>query len=84
MANEVAQNFKAFAFANAIEGLKDVPLLVLSANDGLAPNTDALIHAIQAKGGQNVKAVHVDTDHGWSDHRIFLEATIIDWLSTLK
>ena len=84
MANEVAQNSKAFAFANAIEGLKDVPLLVLSANDGLAPNTDALIHAIQAKGGQKIKAVHADTDHGWSDHRIFLETTIIDWLSTLK
>lgn len=84
MANEVAQNSKVFAFANAIEGLKDVPLLVLSANDGLAPNTDALIHAIQAKGGQKIKAVHADTDHGWSDHRIFLETTIIDWLSTLK
>ena len=84
MANEVAQNSKAFAFANAIDGLKDVPLLVLSANDGLAPNTDALIQAIQAKGGRNIKAVHADTDHGWSDHRIFLEATIIDWLSALK
>jgi len=84
MANEVAQNSKTFAFANAAEGLKDVALLVLSANDGLAPDTDALIHAIQAKGGQNMKAVHADTDHGWSDRRIFLEITIIDWLSTLK
>ena len=84
MAKEVEQNSKAFGFANAVDGLKDVPLLVLSANDGLAPVTDALIHAIQAKGGQNIKAVHVATDHGWSDHRIFLESTIIDWLSTLK
>ncbi len=84
MANEVAQNSKAFAFANAIDGLKDVPLLVLSANDGLAPNTDALIDAIQAKGGQKIKAVHADTDHGWSDHRIFLETTIIEWLSKLR
>ncbi len=84
MAKEVEQNSKTFGFANAIDGLKDVPLLVLSANDGLAPGTDALIHAIQAKGGQNIKAVHAATDHGWSDHRIFLESTIIDWLSTLK
>ena len=58
MAKEVEQNSKTFGFANAIDGLKDVPLLVLSANDGLAPGTDALIHAIQAKGGQNIKAVH--------------------------
>ena len=84
MANEVAQNSKTFAFANAIDGLKNIPLLVLSANDGLAPNTDALIQAIQAKGGQKIKAIHADTDHGWSDHRIFLESTIIEWLSTLK
>ena len=51
MANEVAQNAKAFEFANAVDGLKDVPFLVLSANDGLAPNTDALIQAIQCERG---------------------------------
>jgi uncharacterized protein len=84
MANEVAQNSKAFEFASAIDGLKDLPLLVLSANDGLAPGTDALVQAIQAKGGQKVKSIHAATDHGWSDHRIFLESTIIDWLSDLK
>lgn len=84
MANEDAQNAKGFAFANALPGLKDVPMLVLSANDGLAPETDALVQAIQAEGNHNVKAVHAATDHGWSDHRIFLESTIIEWLSTLK
>src|ERR1700739_245059 len=48
MADEDAKNSKAFGFANAIPGLKDVPMLVLSANDGLAPQTDALVQAIQA------------------------------------
>ena len=84
MASEDAKNAQAFAFANAISGLKDVPMLVLSANDGLAPQTDALIEAIQAEGGHNIKSIHVATDHSWSDHRIFLESTIIDWLSALK
>ena len=84
MANEDAQHSKAFGFANAIPGLKDVRMLVLSANDGLAPQTDALIQAIQAEGGHNIESVHAATDHGWSDRRIFLESTIIDWLSTLK
>jgi pimeloyl-ACP methyl ester carboxylesterase len=84
MANEDARNSKAFDFANAIAGLKDVHLLVLSADDGLAPQTDALVQAIQAEGGHNVKAIHVATDHGWSDHRIFLESTVIEWLTTLK
>lgn len=84
MANEVAENPSTFGFANAVNGLKDVPLLVLSANDGLAPGTDALIKAIEAKGGKKIKAVHAATDHGWSDHRIFLESTIIVWLSNLN
>jgi pimeloyl-ACP methyl ester carboxylesterase len=84
MANEDAQNAKAFEFANAVPGLKGVPMLVLSANDGLAPQTDALVEAVQAEGNHNVKAIHAATDHGWSDHRIFLESTIIEWLSTMQ
>ncbi len=84
MANEDAQNAKAFGFANATPALKDVPMLVLSANDGLASQTDALVEAIQAEGNHNVKAIHAATDHSWSDHRIFLESTIIEWLSALQ
>ena len=84
MANEVAANANAFAFANAVSGLRDLPLLVLSANDGLAPQTDTLVQQIQAKGGHNVKSIHVETDHGWSDRRVFLETTVIEWLATLK
>jgi uncharacterized protein len=64
--------------------LKNVPLLVLSANDGLAQHTDALVQALKAKGDKNIKAIHAATDHGWSDHRIFLETSILEWLSSLK
>jgi pimeloyl-ACP methyl ester carboxylesterase len=84
MANEDAQDAKAFEFSNAIPGLASVPMLVLTANDGLAPQADALVRAVQAEGNHNVKAIHAATDHSWSDHRIFLESTIIEWLSTLK
>ena len=84
MASEDTQNAQAFGFANAIPGLKDVPMLVLSANDELAPQTDALIQAIQAEGGHNIKSIHAATDHSWSDRRIFLESSVIEWLATLK
>jgi uncharacterized protein len=84
MADEVAYNAKPFAFAGTVDGLSRLPLLVLSADDGLAPQTDALIQAINAKGGGLVKAVHAATDHGWSDRRVFLESTIIDWLTHLR
>lgn len=84
MANEDGQNAKAFEFSNAIPGLASVPMLVLTANDGLAPQADALVRAVQAEGNHNVKAIHAATDHSWSDHRIFLESTVIEWLATLK
>jgi pimeloyl-ACP methyl ester carboxylesterase len=84
MADEVIANGKAFRLDNTAEGLTRVPMLVLSADDGLAPGTDALVKAIKEKGGQRVTAIHQATDHGWSDHRIFLESTIITWLAGLK
>jgi len=52
-------------------------MLVLSANDGLAPLTDALVKAIKAGGGHRVTAIHAATDHGWSDRRICLENSVI-------
>lgn len=84
MADEVIANAKAFGFANAVPGLGQTPLLVLSADDGMAPSTDALVKAVVAEGNQHVTAVHAATDHSWSDHRIFLESTIINWLARLK
>jgi len=84
LANELAQNAKRFQFSSAIDGLTNTRLLVLSANDGLAPQTDVLVRELEAKGNKTVKAIHAETDHSWSDHRIFLESTIIEWLATLK
>ena len=84
MADELVRNGKKWEFLNAVDGLKNLPLLVLSADDGLAPQTDALVAAIQAKGGHDVKAVHQATDHSWSDHRIYLETAVIEWLQKLQ
>jgi pimeloyl-ACP methyl ester carboxylesterase len=84
MADEVIANSKAFNLDNTVSGLTQTPLLVLSADDGLAPETDKLVKAITAGGNQRVTSTHAATDHGWSDHRIFLETTIINWLAALK
>ncbi len=84
MADDVIAKTKGFDFASAVDGLAAMPMLVLSSNDGLEPGTDALVKALQAKGNKNVTAVHADTDHGWSDHRIFLETQVINWLGTLS
>ena len=83
MADEDQANAKAFRLENTAAGLTQTPLLVLTADDGLAPDSDALVHAIEAKGGHKVTAIHVATDHSWSDHRIALESTILTWLAGL-
>ena len=84
MADEVIVHSKEFGFSNAVTGLVPVRLLVMTSDDGLAPSADQLVSAIKVAGGQKVTEIHAATEHSWSDHRIFLEATVIDWLAQLK
>ena len=84
MADEIHVHAQEFALKNAAKGLTGIPLLALTSDDGLADHTDALVLAIKAAGGRKVTTMHVATDHGWSDHRIALESTIINWLSGLR
>jgi pimeloyl-ACP methyl ester carboxylesterase len=85
MADEVLAHAKEFRVDSerVASGLAGIRLLALTSDDGLAGNTKALVHAIEAKDGKNVKTIHAATDHSWSDKRIFLESTIISWLSEL-
>ncbi len=84
MAAEVVDGAGTHPFAKAVDGLKALPYLALTSEDGLAGDTDALVAAIRAAGGTKVSTAHVATDHGWSDHRIALEAMIITWLGGLQ
>jgi pimeloyl-ACP methyl ester carboxylesterase len=84
MADEVLAHGKEFRLGSAAGGLVQTPLLVLTSDDGLAPDAEKLVQAIQAKGGRKASLKHVATDHGWSDHRIALESTVISWLAELR
>jgi pimeloyl-ACP methyl ester carboxylesterase len=84
LADDVRALDKALRFENVAAGLTQTPLLALTSDDGLAPDTDALVRAIQAHGGHEVTPIHVATDHSWSDHRIFLESTILTWLGGIQ
>ncbi|MEN2786715.1 alpha/beta hydrolase family protein [Sphingomonas qilianensis] len=83
MADEVIAHAARFALTPDAPALAKARLLVLTSDDGLAPGMDALVGAIRRAGGLQVKTRHVATDHGWSDHRIALQAAIMDWLATL-
>ena len=80
MADEIIGNAKAFDFMQSAPALTKTPLLVLSSNDGLAPITDALVASVRKAGGSKVTAIHVATDHSWSDRRVRLQSEVIRWL----
>ena len=83
MADELTSGAAVLDLLNTASGLAAKPLLVLSSDDGLAPQTDLLIAAVRKAGGTKVTAVHAATDHSWSDHRVYLEARVIRWLHGL-
>jgi pimeloyl-ACP methyl ester carboxylesterase len=83
MAAELRTNAQTFRMENAVEGLTQIPLLALTADDGLASDSTALVSAIAAKGGHQASVKHFATDHSFSDNRIALESEIINWLAAL-
>jgi pimeloyl-ACP methyl ester carboxylesterase len=60
-----------------------MPLLVLTADDGLAAHSDSLVAAIRRLGGTRVTTVHAPTDHAWSDRRVTLMSAVLRWLDRL-
>jgi uncharacterized protein len=84
MAREARERSKEFLMENSAGGLVSMPLLAITSDDGLAPQTDTLVKAIEAKGGHKITAMHMATDHSYSDHRIALESAVIEWLTGLR
>ena len=83
MADELIAGSPKWRVADATSGLARLPLLVITSNDGLAPQSDALVNAVRAKGNGSVTTVHYATDHAYSDKRIALEGSIVKWLERL-
>jgi hypothetical protein len=83
MADELLTNAPKWRVVDRAPGLAQIPLLVITSNDGLAPQSDALVKAVRAKGNASVTTIHYATDHSYSDQRIALEASILEWLDRL-
>jgi len=83
MADELIANRETFDFLQYAPALAGKSLLILSADDQLAPMTDALVEAVREDGGRRVTAIHEATDHSWSDKRIALQAHVLRWLESM-
>jgi pimeloyl-ACP methyl ester carboxylesterase len=78
LAHQTDWNFVAYANA-----LTTRPLLLITSDDGNAPDSQALAAAVRKAGGKAITEVHFPTDHPYSDHRIALQAAFVQWLETL-
>jgi uncharacterized protein len=63
--------------------LVHVPLIVITSDPMTAPANYALVTALRTRGDNEVTAIHMNTDHSYSDHRIALESAVINWLQKL-
>jgi pimeloyl-ACP methyl ester carboxylesterase len=82
MTDELAAHGPEWTFAAAAPKLVGRRLLVLYGDDFVTADSVKLLAEIRAAGGKP-QSVHVATDHSWSDHRIALEALVINWLQGL-
>ena len=80
MADELLANGPKWRVIDRVDGLARLPLLVITSNDGLAPQSDALVKAVRSRGNTSVTTVHFPTDHSYSDKRIAVESSIVEWL----
>ena len=83
MADELIANGKEWSFSTLAPQLIHRRLLVLYSNDFVKADSLELIRDVKAAGGTTISDEYVATDHSWSDHRIALESSVIDWLQSL-
>lgn len=83
LTRELLANAASWSFAAIAPRLQGVPMLVITADDGLSPEGDALAEAVQRlepSQSARIRRLHMATDHLYSDHRIALQNAVVTWL----
>ena len=80
LAKEVATNTVAWNVVALAPKLASRPMLVITSDDGYAPLNNAFVDALHKAGNDEVTAIHLSTDHVYSDERIALEKAVLDYL----
>ncbi|MGB6430923.1 MAG: alpha/beta fold hydrolase [Candidatus Acidiferrales bacterium] len=83
LAREVIANQASWDSIGFAPKLVSRPVLVVTSDDGLAAPNDAFVAALKKAGSAKVTAIHMATDHVYSDHRIALETAVLTWLDSL-
>jgi pimeloyl-ACP methyl ester carboxylesterase len=81
---EAERHAKDWDYVTWADALKKHSVLLVEAEDQNRPDMEALAGALRQKNAVALKQVAVKTDHSFSDHRIALQAIVIEWLQELK
>lgn len=83
-ARDVEQGGEDWDLVTLAPQLAKRPVLTVWADRGIADGNKALADAIEKAGAKHLlDTAHFPTDHAFSDHRIALSRTVIDWLKSL-
>ena len=83
LVQEVDSDPAKWNYFNCVPLLKDRPIFVLEADDRNTSDNQALAEALRKAGNMKVTEQHMHTDHPFSDHRIAMQAAIVNWLDAI-
>lgn len=84
LGQELADHTAKWVFSSTVEALKSRPVFVITSDDGLAPSDGAFAEALRKAGDTQVAALHLPTDHAYSDKRLELSQALLKWLATFR
>jgi uncharacterized protein len=84
MLAEAKQNAAKWNYVDWAVDLQSRPIFVIESSDGNVPDNHALFEALKKAGDSRATEVHMETDHGYNDHRIALQTAVLQWLESLK
>jgi hypothetical protein len=83
LVQEVDSDPAKWDYLKCVPLLKDRPIFVLEADDRNTSDNQALAEALRKAGNMKVTEQHMHTDHLFSDHRIAMQAAIVNWLEAM-
>ncbi len=83
LADEMMAHIDDWTLAAQAPQLKDRRLLVLYSHDAFQAHALSLIDPLRELKSKGLTAAYTATDHAWSDHRIALQAQLLNWLESL-
>ena len=84
LARELLANAAKWDLSALAPKLATRPVFVITSEDGLATSSEELVANLTKAGDKQVTAVHMATDHAYSDHRLALEAAVVGSLAKLQ